>query len=139
MRVSETEVRVIYADTDAMGVVYYANYIKWFEIGRTEFLRQLGYPYKRMEIENTWLPVVEAHCRYRAPARYDDLLIVKTWCSLLKASTVVMSYQIIKKDTGEVCAEGSTKHGVTSPEMKPINFKKLNPGLHSLVAETMED
>ena len=138
MVINETEIRVVYADTDAMGVVYYANYIKWFEVGRTEFLRHLGYPYKRIEEENTWLPVAEAHCKYKTPARYDDLLVIRTWCSLLKASTVEMSYEIIKKETGEVCVTGSTKHAVTSSEMKPINFKKLNPGLHAMVAEAME-
>ncbi len=138
MVVNETEIRVIYGDTDAMGVVYYANYIRWFEIGRTEFLRQLEYPYKRMEEENTWLPVAESNCKYKISARYDDLLVIRTWCSLLKASTVVMSYEIVKKETGEVCATGSTKHAVTSPEMKPINFKKLNPGLHAMVAASME-
>ena len=139
MIVNETEVRVIYGDTDAMGVVYYASYIRWFEIGRTEFLRQLGYPYKRMEEEGTWLPVAEAQCRYKSPARYDDLLVIRTWCSVLKASTVVMSYEIVRKETGEVCAEGSTKHAVTSREMKPISLKKANPGLHAMVSEAMEE
>lgn len=138
MKVSETEVRVIYGDTDAMGVVYYANYIKWFEVGRTEFLRRMGYPYKRMEEQDIWLPVAEVDCKYKSPARYDDLLVIRTWCSMLKASTVVMSYEIIKKETGEVCVTGSTKHAVTTPEMKPINFKKLNPELHDMIAGTLE-
>jgi hypothetical protein len=79
MPVSETRIRVRYAETDQMGIVYYANFFIWFEVGRVELLRQLGFHYKQMEIDdNCHIPVVEANCRYKSPARYDDELLLET-------------------------------------------------------------
>jgi acyl-CoA thioester hydrolase len=84
-----TEVRVRYAETDQMGVVYYANYLVWFEIGRVELLRSLGLAYSDLEKEHeTILPVVEANCRYKAPARYDDRITIETRPSLLRGSVI---------------------------------------------------
>jgi YbgC/YbaW family acyl-CoA thioester hydrolase len=78
-----TQLRVRYAETDQMGIVYYANYLVWFEIGRVELLRSLGLAYSQLETDHRLiLPVVDAHCRYRAPARYDDEILIETWPSL---------------------------------------------------------
>lgn len=124
------EVRVIYADTDAMGIVYHTNYIKWFEIGRTEFLREIGYPYARMEREKIWLPVVSANCNYKVPAVYDDMLEIHSKVANLKAATIVMSYEIYRKETGELLVNGETKHAITDPQLKPIRLKTVNPELY---------
>jgi acyl-CoA thioester hydrolase len=79
--ISETNIRVRYSETDAMGVVYYGNYFVWFEVGRTEWLRQIGATYRQLETEGYFLPVVEAHCEYKSPAHYDDLLTITTQLS----------------------------------------------------------
>jgi acyl-CoA thioester hydrolase len=92
---SSTTLRVRYAETDQMGVAYYANYFIWCEIGRVELLRQLGFDYKQMELEhNCHLPVVEASCRYKSPARYDDLITIETRVSGLRTSVIKFSYRL---------------------------------------------
>ena len=129
----KSEIRVIYADTDAMGIVYHTNYIKWFEVGRNEYLRELGYPYARLESEKIWLPVAGVECSYKAPAKYDDLLEISAWVSELKAATVVIHYEIRKKETGELLVTGSTRHAVTDNKLKPVRLKTHNPELYNLM------
>lgn len=135
MKKYETEIRVIYADTDAMGIVYHTNYIKWFEVGRNEYLRQKGYPYSRLEEEGVWLPVVSVTCEYKSPGKYDDILLIRAWVKELGAATVVMAYEILRKETGELLVTGTTKHGITSPELKPIRLKKVNLELWKRLSE----
>ena len=134
-----TQIRVIYADTDAMGIVYHTNYIKWFEVGRNEYLRELGYPYFRLESEKLWLPVASVECLYKAPARYDDILEITAWMSELKAASLTMSYEIRKEETGELLVTGSTRHAITDDQMKPVRFKRYNPELYQLVTKAMEE
>ena len=108
-----TTLRVRYAETDQMGVVYYANYFVWCEIGRVEFFRQLGHDYKQMELDDDChLPVVEASCRYRAPARYDDEIVIETRVTALRASFVKFSYRILRllPDGEQLLAEAETVH-----------------------------
>ena len=117
------EVRVRYAETDQMGVVYYANYLVWFEIGRVEFLRSLGFDYKQMEIEDGCiLPVVEASCRYKAPARYDDVILIEAGPVLLRGSVLKFAYRIIRapnhREGQQVLAEGETVHIVCDASMQ---------------------
>ena len=135
----KTQIRVIYADTDAMGIVYHTNYIKWFEVGRNEYLRELGYPYFRLESEKLWLPVASVECIYKAPARYDDILEITAWMSELKAASLTMSYEIRKAETGEFLVTGSTRHAITDDQMKPVRFKRYNPELYQLVTKAMEE
>ncbi len=93
-----TQVRVRYAETDQMGIVYYANYLVWFEIGRVELLRSLGLAYSQLEKEHECiLPVVEASCRYRSPARYDDEILIETQPALLRGSVLKFAYRILRK------------------------------------------
>ncbi len=97
-----TKVRVRYAETDQMGIVYYANYLVWFEIGRVELLRSLGLAYSQLEIEHECiLPVIEASCRYRSPARYDDEIQIETRPALLRGSVIKFAYQICRKAAQE--------------------------------------
>jgi len=118
-----TQVRVRYAETDQMGIVYYANYLVWFEIGRVEMLRSLGLAYSQMELEDRCiLPVVEASCRYRAPARYDDEILIETRPALVRGSVVKFAYRILRKaaDGAEptLLAEGETVHVVCDEQLK---------------------
>ena len=108
MKTSETEQRVYYADTDHGGVVYYSNYLKWFEIGRTEILRQLGFNYADFEKHGLIAPVVEVHCSYKFPARYNDMIIIKTMVSNIGNSSIKFNYEIINKKNSKLLAEGHT-------------------------------
>jgi acyl-CoA thioester hydrolase len=118
-RISETTVRVRYAETDQMGVVYHANYFVWFEVGRVEFLRQVGFSYKEMEQQdNCCIAVVDARCRYKAPARYDDEIIVRTHLKNVRESLVHFGYQLVRVNDGMLLAEGETTHVVIDSEMK---------------------
>jgi acyl-CoA thioester hydrolase len=117
------ELRVRYAETDQMNVVYYANYLVWFEIGRVELLRSLGLAYSEMEIEHKLvLPVVEATCRYRSPARYDDEILVETRPAMLRGSVLKFAYRIMRKRgegmNPELLAEGETVHVVCDEKFK---------------------
>ena len=117
------ELRVRYAETDQMNVVYYANYLVWFEIGRVELLRSLGLAYSEMEIEHKLvLPVVEATCRYRSPARYDDEILVETRPAMLRGSVLKFAYRIMRKAgegmNPELLAEGETVHVVCDEKFK---------------------
>lgn len=136
-----TEVRVRYAETDQMGIVYYANYLVWFEIGRVEVLRTLGLSYRQLEIEHLCiLPVVEATCRYRSPARYDDEILIETRPAMLRGSVIKFAYRILRKaaDGGEhaLLAEGETVHVVCDGELnrKPLP-EHYNEALKRLMDE----
>ncbi|MDT5269496.1 MAG: acyl-CoA thioester hydrolase [Acidobacteriota bacterium] len=119
----ETTIRVRYAETDRMGVVYHANYLIWFEIGRTEFCRARGFAYKDMEEnDRAFLVVAESYCRYKAPARYDDELIVRTHITELRRRSVRFGYEIIRADDGVIIAEGETGHVVTDVNNRVISM-----------------
>jgi len=116
--INTTTIRVRYAETDQMGVVYYANFLVWFEIGRVELLRQLGFEYKTMEVEDDcFIPVVEVNCRYKAPARYDDQLVIETRMAALRGSVLKFRYRILRGNDTHVLAEGETTHVVTDRKM----------------------
>ncbi len=119
----ETVIRVRYAETDRMGVVYHANYLVWFEIGRTEFCRSRGFAYKDMEEnDRAYLVVAESYCRYKAPARYDDELIVRTHITELRRRSVRFGYEILRLTDGVIIAEGETGHVVTDPNNRVISM-----------------
>lgn len=119
-RTNETRLRVRYAETDQMGVAYHANHFVWFEVGRVEFLRQLGFSYRDMERQDgCFIAVAEARCRYKAPVRYDDELIVRTSLKNVRESVVHFSYELIRVEDGLTLAEGETVHVVTNHTMKP--------------------
>jgi acyl-CoA thioester hydrolase len=118
--------RVIYGDTDQMGVAYYANYLRWFEVGRNEYLRAVGYPYTRIESDGIVLPVVEVGCRYLRPAYYDDLLHIESQVEELGRVRVRFAYRIARAATHETLATGFTVHGSLdrqgSPSRLPASF-----------------
>ena len=137
-----TEVRVRYAETDQMGIVYYANYLIWFEIGRVELLRSLGLVYSQLELDHQCiLPVVEANCRYKSPARYDDRIAIETRPSLLRGSVIKFAYSLYREpahpgEERKLLAEGETVHVVCDDQ---LNKKPLPPeheaALRSIMAE----
>src|SRR6202795_581281 len=117
--VNETRLRVRYAETDQMGVVYHANHFVWFEVGRVELFRQLGFSYRDMEKQdNRFIAVTEAKCRYRAPARYDEEVLVRTELLNVRDTVVHFGYELRRADDGTLLAEGETTHIVTDGEMK---------------------
>jgi acyl-CoA thioester hydrolase len=135
-----TTVRVRYAETDQMGVVYYANYLVWFEIGRVEVLRTLGFSYRQLEEEHGCiLPVAEAKCRYRAPARYDDQIVIEARPALLRGAVLRFAYRILRAgEEGEestLLAEGETTHVVCDAQM---NRKHL-PGKYAAALRGLMD
>ena len=133
MKKYKAEYRVIYADIDAMGVVYHSNYIDLFERGRTEFLRQIGFPYSELEKIPVWLPCTEVHCEYKSPGRYDDLLEIICWPSKLTYATVRMEYEVRRKADGELLVTGNSSHAFTDDNLKPIRAKKVIPHLYELM------
>jgi acyl-CoA thioester hydrolase len=121
----EARVRVRYAETDQMGVVYHANYLVWFEVGRVELMRQRGLDYKRLEIEeDCYIAVVEATARYKAPARYDDELIVETRVVTAKGPIIRFGYRILRVEDGLLLCEGETVHVVIGRDMKRRRIPK---------------
>jgi acyl-CoA thioester hydrolase len=118
--VNETRIRVRYAETDQMGVVYHANHFIWFEVGRVELLRQFGFSYKNMEREDDcFIAVVDAHCRYRASVHYDDEVIVRTHLKHVREKVIRFGYELRRAETGELLAEGETTHIVADSSMRP--------------------
>jgi acyl-CoA thioester hydrolase len=125
MPVSETRIRVRYAETDQMGIVYYANFFIWFEVGRVELLRQLGFHYKQMEIDdNCHIPVVEANCRYKSPARYDDELLLETSVLAIRRSVLKFGYRLLRpeNDGTTLLAEGETVHVTVDRSFRPVRL-----------------
>jgi acyl-CoA thioester hydrolase len=118
---TETRVRVRYAETDQMGVVYHANYLVWMEMGRVELCRANGVRYRDMEAEDgVRLAVAEVSCRYHSPARYDDEVIVRTRIVHAHPRLVQFGYEMVEAETGRKMASGETKHVFVNLEMKPV-------------------
>lgn len=118
-KIHEIKTRVRYQETDQMGIVYYANFFVYFEMGRTEYLRNLGLPYSTLEKEHIYFPVTEAHCRFRSPARYDDILVIQTWISVLKHATVEFHHKVIREGDNTLVAEGISKLACLNASRKP--------------------
>ena len=130
LAVNETRLRVRYAETDQMGVVYHSIHFIWFEVGRVELLRQMGFSYRDMESQdNCFIAVAEAKCRYRAPVRYDEEVVVRTELLNVRESVIHFGYELLRAGDGLLLAEGETTHIVTDNEMKiavlPEKYMKL--------------
>ncbi len=115
----ETRLRVRYAETDQMGVVYHSNHLIWFEVGRVELMRSMGFSYRDMEREDQcFIAVAEAQCRYRAPVYYDEEVVVRTRLNNVRESVVVFAYELVRAENGALLADGETTHIVTDANMK---------------------
>ena len=122
------EIRVIFGDTDQMGVVYYANYLRYFESARAAYWRGLGRSYKDLEAWGVALPVVEAHCDYRRPAYYEDVLVVEVWVSQLRSASLRFAYRVVRGT--ELLADGMTRHAVLGRDGRP---RALPPALRDAI------
>jgi acyl-CoA thioester hydrolase len=121
-RVATSTVRVRYKETDKMGVVYYSNYLVWFEIGRTDWLRDSGWTYRAMEDDGIQLPVIEAHCEYRQGARYDDEIEIRTRARKLSPVRVQFDYEAARRADGALLATGYTVHATIDRGGRPIRM-----------------
>lgn len=119
---NKIDIRVSYADTDQMGMVYYGNYLTYFERGRTEWLREYGIAYKDIEANELYFPVMNATCNYHSPAKYDDMITVETKLAELGAAYLVFSYEV--KLGERLLVSGSTKHPLVNGSFKPVRFPK---------------
>jgi acyl-CoA thioester hydrolase len=127
---SATTLRVRYAETDQMGVVYYANYFVWFEIGRTDFCRQHGFAYREMEQEDgLYIIVAEARCRYKAPARYDDEILIRTCLRGIRKRVLIFGYEVYRQVNDELLAEGETVHVITDRDGRPRSLPDKYRGM----------
>jgi len=116
---NETRLRVRYAETDQMGVVYHSNHLIWFEVGRVELMRQMGFSYCDMEHDDgLFIAVAEAKCRYRAPVYYDEEILVRTRLKNVRESVIIFGYELLRFSDGTLLAEGETTHIVTNSKMK---------------------
>jgi acyl-CoA thioester hydrolase len=123
--VTETRLRVRYAETDQMGVVYYANYLIWMEVGRVDLCQACGFVYRDMEREDgIYLAVAEAQCRYRHPARYDDEVIVKCWIEKANTRMMTVAYEMRRASDNRRLATGHTRHMYVSSEMRPVSLPR---------------
>jgi len=125
-----TRLRVRYSETDQMGVVYYANFFVWFEIGRTDLCRQHGFAYRDMEEqEGLYIMVAETRCRYKAPAHYDEEILVRTRLRSVRKRVLVFSYEVYREDDNMLLAEGETVHVITDreghPRILPDRYREL--------------
>jgi acyl-CoA thioester hydrolase len=119
---SISRIRVRYAETDQMGIVYYAHYFVWFEVARADWLRSLGWTYREMEESGVMLPVIEAHCEYRYPARYDDEVEIRTTGRLLSAVRVAFAYEVTVSGHADIAALGRTTHAGTGLDGRPTGL-----------------
>lgn len=129
MYTSESHIEVRYKETDRMGIVYHSNYYVWFDVGRTDFLRSVGWDYKDLEEDGILFPVIETRCFYKLPSHYSDKLIVRTCIEKIKGIRITFKYKIIRETDSAVIAEGNTVHAFADQNLKPINIKKRNPEL----------
>jgi acyl-CoA thioester hydrolase len=122
-RIQEARLRVRYAETDQMGVVYYANHLVWMEVGRVEYCKAVGFNYRDMELDDgVLLAVVEVQCRYLHPARFDDEVIVGTWIEEANTRMVRFGYQMRRAADERVLATGSSRHLFCSRDLKPVRL-----------------
>jgi acyl-CoA thioester hydrolase len=119
---SHSRLRVRYAETDKMGVVYYANYLVWFEVGRTDLLRESGWNYRDMETEGFSLPVIEAQCAYRESAKYDDELEVRTTCAVVSPVRIRFNYEVVRVADAAMLATGTTVHATLDRHGRPCRL-----------------
>ena len=124
MNKNEVKIRVIYADTDAMGIVYHANYFRWFEIGRTELLREVGVVYSELEAGGYYLPLTRSSCHYLAPARYDEIIIVETTITYFRRASIKFDYSIWDEKKETVLVEGCTLHAFTNTDGKIVRVPR---------------
>lgn len=139
MKYNDAILRPRYEETDQMGVIYHANYYRYFECGRAEFFRSIGYTYKEIEEDGIIQPVVDSYCKYIKPAYYDEEIIIRTAITKLKGIRLVFEYTILRKETNEILVTGKTTHTFVDLNFKPVRFKNLPEKLQSVLGEFLKE
>ncbi|MGP4075197.1 acyl-CoA thioesterase [Halobacillus sp. K22] len=138
MKVVETPIQVRYQETDMMGVVYHANYLIWFEIGRTAFIEELGFKYSEIEKQGVVSPVVDANISFKHPVRYGNEALVKTWVDEYDGLRVTYGYEIVHGD-GRLAVSGQTKHVIVKKDnFRPVSIRRSFPQWHKAYLAAME-
>ncbi|ARI77405.1 acyl-CoA thioesterase [Halobacillus mangrovi] len=138
MKVIETPIQVRYQETDMMGVVYHANYLVWFEIGRTAFIESLGFKYAEIEKEGVVSPVIDAQISFKNPVRYGEDTKVKTWVKHYDGLRVTYGYEVVHEN-GETAVSGETKHVIVKKDnFRPVSIRRSFPDWHAAYLEAME-
>lgn len=135
---NETTIRVRYAETDQMGIVYYANYFIWFEIGRNEFFRELGVTCNELEEKNVLLPVIESGCKYINSAKYDDEVVIVTRLNKVKGAKLKLEYEVKRKIDDLLLVKGFTLHAFVDKNLKPVNFRNKFKDVWNLLKNAIE-
>jgi acyl-CoA thioester hydrolase len=131
----EYRLRARYQETDAMGVIFHANYLTWFEISRTEWVRSIGMPYTLFEEMGLMLPVVDAQIQFIAPARYDDEIIIKNRLTSFSPARMSFEYEVVREKDQKLLVTGSTKHVWINSEWKPVSLKRAAPDHYRFIEE----
>jgi acyl-CoA thioester hydrolase len=132
MYMNETKLKVRYVETDQMGIAHHSNHYAWFEVGRTEYITEIGMTYKEMEENNIMLPVVESSCKYIEGAKYEDIIIIQTFMHDLNGAKVIFNYNVVREKDGKVLAKGSTTHAFVNEKFRVVNLKKANIEMWSM-------
>lgn len=133
----EAETRIItrYSETDQMGIIHHSNYAVWFEAGRTDFFKKIGFSYKEIEGRGILLPLYEMNCKFKSPARYEDEITIKTSLKEITKVRVIFSYKVINDLDGKLLSLGETMHGWTNRDLKLINAEKTIPEVYDLLSK----
>ncbi|WP_339060133.1 thioesterase family protein [Tepidibacillus marianensis] len=134
----ETAIRVRYQETDKMGVVYHANYFVWFEVSRTEMVRQLGVDYRKLEEIGLYLPVIDVNCQYKVSAKYDDEIIIRSRIIEYSRLRLTMEYEVIRKEDHQLLATGKTKHVWLDKDYRPVRLDRFAPLIHQRLLEKLD-
>lgn len=138
MYITEKKIDVRYAETDKMGVVYHANYLVWFEVGRTDFIKKAGFNYQSMEDEGLISPVLDVQVKYKQSVTYPESVIVKTWIDQYSKLKTIYAYEVIKED-GSIAATGKTTHVIIKKgSEKPVRLDRYYPDWHAKYLELSE-
>lgn len=135
---TRSRLRVRYSETDQMGIVHHSRYINWFEVGRTDYIRELDKSYAEIEREGLYLPVIAAGLKYKSPAKYDEFVLVETTIAEYNGIRIKFHYRILREEDSETLVTGFTEHCWTTTDMRPTKLKKVWPELHDHILTSME-
>lgn len=135
---TETRFTVRYAETDQMGIVHHSNYAVWFEAGRTDFLRKIGFSYAGMEAKGVLLPLYEMNCQFKSPARYEDEILIVTKLKQVSRVRLCLTYQVLNAENHKLLATGETMHAWTDRDLKPVNAEKAVPDVFSILSQAVK-
>jgi acyl-CoA thioester hydrolase len=135
----DADIRVRYAETDQMGIVYHANYFPWFEEARTGFFEAIGLSYRQLEEQGFYFPLIECNCRFRQPARYADFITVRACLREVKGARVTLAYKVYLKPEGKLLAEGWTSHVFVGKGFRPLNMQRARPDIYEKMLKVVPD